>query len=75
MKMNMNSDLTPVPLEAARARSEEPLMGFITPIPSPLASYGARIDQLARLRQAKRGRQVYKPYVFTPEEIKIVEND
>ena len=27
----MNSDLTPVPLEAARARSEEPLTGFITP--------------------------------------------
>ena len=26
----MNSDLTPVPLEAARAHSEEPLMGFIT---------------------------------------------
>jgi len=30
----MTFDLTPVPLEAARARSEEPLMGFITPIPS-----------------------------------------
>ncbi len=28
---NMNSDLTLVPLEAARARSEEPLTGFITP--------------------------------------------
>jgi len=32
------------------------------PIPSPLASYGARIDQL-----------VYKLYALTPEEIKIVE--
>jgi len=42
MKMNMNSDLTPVPLEAAspvrnivsngtRARSALTLMGFITP--------------------------------------------
>lgn len=29
--MNMNSDLTLVPLEAARARSEKPLTGFITP--------------------------------------------
>ena len=27
----MNSDLTPVPLEAARARSALTLMGFITP--------------------------------------------
>jgi len=41
----MNSDLTPVPLEAARAHSALTLMGFITPVRHSFSDGGNEKNQ------------------------------